>query len=207
CQVRQAELERDRAAVEEKARIVAQALHAPIAVSALRPDVLAAARALYRARKEEEAQRLSLAREWAAGLEQQRATLPARVIGHANLVAATAQAIATDEHFGPSTAAGRGFDLLVLEEAERVSEPDFAPLARRAERWLLVGDPCLAPAAPPPEKMQRKRDHPVPRVAALPLLPRLWERLHCDPRRLPYAWFMDKGRWCCRLRALTAEQR
>jgi hypothetical protein len=36
---------------------------------------------------------------------------------------------------------------------------------------------------------------------------RLWDQLHCDPRKLPYAWVQENGRLCCRLRPVNAEQR
>jgi hypothetical protein len=36
---------------------------------------------------------------------------------------------------------------------------------------------------------------------------RLWEHLHCDPHKLPYAWVQENGRLCCRLRPVSPEQR
>src|SRR5262249_15110625 len=36
---------------------------------------------------------------------------------------------------------------------------------------------------------------------------RLWSQLHSDARRLPYGWFMEGNRLCCRLRSVPPEQR
>src|SRR5262249_39900670 len=113
-------------------------------------------------------------------------------------------ALAADEHFGPGSPAGRGFDLLLVEEAHQLTEPEFLQLARRARRWVLVGEPTPPPAAPPAEKPARRKEA-QPR-AAPPAFGRLWDLLHCDPRRLAYAWSSDDGRWCCRLRALSPDQ-
>jgi hypothetical protein len=38
------------------------------------------------------------------------------------------------------------------------------------------------------------------------LFERLWDALHCDPRRLPHAWVQERNALCCRLRPVTSEQ-
>jgi hypothetical protein len=178
---------------------------------------VAEARAHWQRRLELEDRQQGFAREWAAGLDQLAATLPDRLAGYANLVAATTTSIAGAEHFGDGSARGTGFDLLVLEEAHLVTESEFISAARRARRWVLVGAAAdtdhrlpgdAAPVSAPPSRAPAV---PRPRAAPASLRPgffqRLWQELHCDPRRWPYAWVQENDRVCCRLRPLLAEQR
>jgi hypothetical protein len=119
-------------------------------------------------------------------------------------VAATTSSLAADPDFGDAAAPAVRFDLLVLEDADRVTEAEFLAVARRARRWVLVGQPPAVPAAAPAR--------PGPAAPARPaalrpaLFHRLWQQLHCDPRRLPYAWVREKGGLCCQLRPVTPEQ-
>src|SRR5439155_9270595 len=63
----------------------------------------------------------AFASRWADCLEEAAQTFPAWLTGCANLVAATTAWLAADPHFGESTAAPPiTFDLLVLDEADRV---------------------------------------------------------------------------------------
>ena len=75
-----------------------------------------------------------------------------------------------------------GFDLLILQEAEQFTEAEFASLARRARRSVLIGEP--RPSG---------------------FLEQLWRILHWDPASLPYAWVREAGRLCCRLRPVPPE--
>lgn len=162
-----------------------------------------------------------LTRQWAAYLEQTPDVLTARLPGYANLVAATLTALARDEYFGrgrSGTSAPLHFDLLVLEEADQISESDFVQAAQRARRWILLGEPAghadslSAPRQQSPAAHEAKGASSAPpsRAPASPrpgVFQRLWQQLHCDPRQLPYAWVQEANRLCCRLRPVTAEQR
>ncbi len=133
--------------------------------------------------------------EWSAYLQDSADALTARLPALANLVAGTFSALASDKHFGE--ASGLVFDLLILEEAHQLSEADFFKLARRARRWILVGEPiwhCSPPS--PPGK-------PCPPAPAS-FFQRLWLHFHCDPARLSYAWAAEGDRVCCRLRPFSA---
>jgi hypothetical protein len=161
-------------------------------------------------------ERRSFARQWAAYLEESADTLPARLRDYVNVVAATTTALHADPHFGE--AAGGRFDLLVLEEADQVTESEFLNVARRARRWVLVGEPAPDECGTPGAEGQGHaraggRVQPVGGPRAAPRAPRsaffhrLWQHLHCDPRRLPCAWVHEKNGLCCRLRPLAPEQR
>jgi hypothetical protein len=133
-------------------------------------------------------------------MEEALPTLARRLADCATVVAATTAALGCDAHFGD--ASGRTFDLLVLEEAGEVTESEFRALARRAPRWVLVGEPSTdeVPAGrPAPARSPR----PVMRPG---LFQRLWRSLHADPRQLPYRWHHRAGRVVCRLRPVPPDQ-
>jgi hypothetical protein len=150
-------------------------------------------------RLEQEEQRLAFTREWADYLQGEAGMLADRLPDYVNLVAATTTGLADDEHFGDQADRSSPFDLLVLEEADQVTETEFLKAAQRARRWVLVGtcESVKAAAGTPPRRP----------VAAPAFFHHLWQQLHCDPRRLPYAWVRENDRLCCRLRPLAAEQR
>src|SRR5262249_30212802 len=126
-----------------------------------------------------------------------------------NVVAATTAGLSGDEHFG-DRAAGKAFDLLVLEEAELVTESEFLKIAGRARRWVLVGscEPADSHSLSPQweEGQQEARGAQRPGFRQ-PFFHRLWRPLHCDPSRLPYAWVWEQDRLCCHLRPVSADQR
>jgi hypothetical protein len=191
-----ANVQRQRAALEEKATSLLHELDSATAPPAgCAPALIQAALADLRQQLAHEEQHAAAAREAAAVLTKHIAHLPVWLAAHANLVAAPLAALATDRHFGD--AANVTFDLLVLEEAHLTAEPELLRVLPRAHRWVLIGQP------------EAKLPFSKGGTAATVRAPfqRLWERLHCDPRRLPYAWLQEKGQWCCRLRSLSAEQR
>lgn len=194
---RAADLQRQRRVLEESAAALARELDSSAPqLSAGTPAAIQAALTAVRQQLAGHEQQVTLAREQSAAVAQHIGRLPAWLAAHANLVAAPLAALPTDRHFGD--AAGITFDLLVVEEAHLAAEPDLLRLLTRARRWILVGQPeAKLPFA------KSGGSSPTPRA----LFQRLWERLHCDPRRLPYSWLHENGHWCCRLRALTGEQR
>jgi hypothetical protein len=214
-------LQRDRDLLLEKWQVLLRGLDADTPRPAtLAPEVVQSALADWRNQLAQDEKQTAFAREWAEGLSTLRATLPQRLAGHANLVAATTAALPFDAHFGDAASPPVFFDLLVLEQAQLVTEAEFLQAARRARRWVLIAEldaeeaETPKPAAADPQRRNetapRRQDSraPRPRVAASPcLFPRLWQHLHCDPRRLPYVWFQEGGRIGCRLRPLPADQR
>ena len=152
------------------------------------------------------------ARRWADVLTGHAADLPGHLLNHVNLVAATLSAQATDAQFAELSRRGP-FDLLILDEAHRLTDTEFYPLARRAIRWTLVGEPVAEAPPPEPEREEPRRDHgrrggaatlarPKPRAAAkLLVLPKLWQTLHCE------TWRIDDNRVRCQLRPLSPHDR
>jgi hypothetical protein len=190
------DVEQRRAALQQQAAALLRDLDSATPRPAgVTPEAIQNSLSAARQQLANEEQRAAAARESATGLAKSMPHLPAWLASHANLVAAPLAALATDRHFGD--AGNVTFDLLVLEEAHLTAEADLLRVLARAHRWVLIGQPeaklpfsKTAPAATPRAPFQR-----------------LWEKLHCDPRRVPYAWLQQKGQWCCRLRSLSAEQR
>src|SRR5262249_48564111 len=85
----------------------------------------------------------TVAREWVAGLEQARRGFPAQLSRLVNVVASQPRTLASDPHFGDTS--GATFDVLVIDEADLLTEADFLQGARRARRWILMGE--MAPDA------------------------------------------------------------
>jgi hypothetical protein len=160
---------------------------------------------------ERDHEQLAFARRWLELLQESAPSWPARVKRLTNLVAATATGLAADENFGDSGASDVIFDLLVLDEADQLTESDFLNFTRRARRTVLVSEQTLdypveqsRNSKPPTNKTGRT---PPPTPLRSVCFPRLWEYLHCDPSRLPYSWFVEGDRLYCRLIPLTLEQR
>jgi hypothetical protein len=183
-------------------------------------QAVAAAHTRWQEHLQQAARRSEFARRWVACLEEMGASYPARLLGLCNVVAITTSALPADEHFGESITSTEGrqagppvqFDLLVLEEADQVTESELLNLARRARRWVLVGqERGEGRGAKGEGRSQRGPVFPRPSsLAPRPALPcvfgRLWQHLHCDPSRLPSSWVQEKDYLSCRLRPLPPEQ-
>jgi hypothetical protein len=174
-----------------------------IDVEALRPaaqsaEAADAAQAQWSKQRQEDEARCALMREWVEYLETSSEQLAAKLPGYANLVAGTPAAVAADPHFGDAGSSGGSFDLLVLDEADHLTESDFLKAARRARAWVLVGEPAAPGDAGHRGRNGSGRGH---------YFHKLWDHLHCDPGQLPYTWFRDGDRLGCRLRPVSADQR
>lgn len=197
-------LDQEAALLREKWQTACRALDpagAPPAAPA--PQAVREGRAAWRQELQRTEQERDFARRWIACLEESP-PWPELLPGSANLVAATPAALAADPHFGGTAPAGRGFDLLVLQEAEAVTESEFRQLAGRARRWVLVGEPAFEAAGAQRTYALRK---PRPATLRAGFFDKLWQQLHWEPRGLPYAWVREGDRLCCRLRPVPAEQR
>ena len=134
--------ERELAAIRERftttVASVANVLPTPPAFDAV--SINAALRQLT-AEHEQAQRRLALLEEWTQYLGRESGNLKDRLAQYVNLVCATTVGIATDEYFGDRGAfVEKQFDLLVVDEAGKVTEPEFLVAAVRAKRWVLVGD-------------------------------------------------------------------
>jgi hypothetical protein len=175
---------------------------------------VAEAREAWEQQRRQDEERLAVARQWAACLDEVAASFPGRLVGLANLVATPFNALAADPNFGDAVSPPVVFDLLVIDAAEAVTEAELNALARRARRWVLVGHaplptPHVEDRSPPPSPAPRGRA-PARRPASAGLRPapfqKLWQTLHTDPRELPSTWVQEKDGLFCRLRAVTAEE-
>jgi AAA domain len=165
------------------------------------------ARAAWATALREAEEEFARSQQWAEGVESAREGLPERIARCANLVAATTTALAGDAHFGDKMTALPLFDLLILEDADQVTESEFVHVARRARRWVLVGEPMADAEASDALPRRAVPGRPLRPAALRPgFFQRLWQHLHPDPRRLPYAWMKRDGRLVCRLRSVPAEQ-
>jgi len=222
CLRRQSELDDQAAALGQEARLMQakwQATCQELASESDRPAgpkpvAVAAARERWQANLEGEEERLGFARQWADCLREAADTLPSRLLGYVNLVAATTTGLDADEHFGNASAGTLHFDLLILDRAHEVTESEFLNVARRARRWVLVGEPAPSPENPerparPTERASApsRRGMAASAVRAPLFFERLWRQLHCDPRRLPYRWRHEDTRLACQLRPLSEGQR
>lgn len=140
---------------------------------------------------------------WVEALEQAQQGLAADLLASTRLVVSTLSSLPV-EPFPGSQPGQAEFDLVVCEDAHRLTEADLASLARRVKRLVLVGDASTElPIAPPPRRPNPDR----PRVVPLPLpYTRLWKTLHPDPRRLAGRWRHVEDRLIVTLRTLTPEQ-
>jgi hypothetical protein len=154
-------------------------------------------RAAWSSRREQDEREAARTAHWVTALEKTLAALPERLARCVNVVGAVTSALAADPHFGDNASPRATFDLLVLEESHFVTESEFLAVARRARRWVLIGEP--ADDAPHVQGLMR------PNTLRPGFFQRLWRLLHSDPSRLPYAWFHRDDRLVCRLRQASAD--
>src|SRR5262249_17166522 len=159
-------------------------------------------RAAWQAQLHHAEQACTLIQHWITCLEEAN-PWPAHLRDYANVVAGTTSALAADAHFREAPAAGPGFDLLVLQEADQITEAEFAPLAGYARRWVLVGEPAPERGAERTAALRKPRS---PTVRAR-LFETLWGHLHWEPRGLRYAWVLETDRLCCQLQPVAPDQR
>jgi hypothetical protein len=145
----------------------------------------------------------AFAAEWQQAVRSLARELPDRFCEAVNLVAATTTDIVHDPHFGDRAPNPPRFNLLIVEQAERLSEAELVGHLKRGERCILVGHPPLL------ETLRMESGAPAgngPSARPLSVFHRLWQTLHCDPRRLPYQWFEEDGKLICRLVPPGTEQ-
>lgn len=145
-----------------------------------------------RARLIQATEETDLAKKWRDSLEGLAHDLDRRLPECFNLVAGTFAGLTADKHFGNNRDQGGSFDIVIVEQADLAAEKELLAAADRAERCVLVGRPPVLQGA--------AAGHASP-------FHRLWNTLHCDPRRLPYQWRQDVQAITCQLTPITPEQR
>jgi hypothetical protein len=192
-------------ALSEQWRTACAALAGEIVPAAMSRQAVASSRAAWEQLRQQNAQRASAAEQWLQTVEESEQALPEKLAGCANVIAATTAALPGAGGAGDPCLAPV-FDLLILEQTHQMTEPEFAAAARRARRWVLIGEPQADGERPAlagwsslnqPANAGRSPRH---------FFQRLWQHLHADPCRLPFAWMRRDDRLLCRLRSLTAGQ-
>lgn len=100
------------------------------------------------------------------------------------------------------------FDLLVVEEADQVTEADLRVVAERTKRWILIGESSSGNAGSSEGTRPGPRLRPQNRPSLRPgLFHRLWTELHDDPSLSHAGWRQDLDRLVCVLVNVPPEQR
>jgi hypothetical protein len=201
-------LARERDRLSARWRDLGATLHpgSPMPAEATRAAI-EAAREGCRRQLEADRRAAELTHRWADTLAEHSAGIPAQLLQDMQIVAVPYSALNTDAQLAELNR--RPFDLLIVEDAHRLSEPEFLAVARRANRWVLIGEPggvCVeepsnrpAPRTPDRRPSTHRRPPPAPAKARTSLFARLWQRLHAD------IWGRERGRLCCRLRSMPPE--
>jgi hypothetical protein len=139
--------------------------------------------------------------QWADYLDHSGDELLPRLPALANLLAGPIAAISGG---GAGTADGP-IDLLIVEDAERLTEAELFRMAAHAPRLLLVSQAMAEPpsTAAPASKGPRAPGGLAPATACWP---RLWQALGDDLGRIPYAWHREGDRLICDLTVVRADE-
>jgi hypothetical protein len=140
----------------------------------------------------------AFARKWVEAIEEAVPTFPGYLTRSAGVLAATTATLASDPAF-TDPASPLAFDLLVLDEAQLVTESEFQAAARRCQRWLLMGEAPVGGHEPPRQADRSATMKPT-------YFQRLWQHLHADPRRLGYSWARAGDHLVCSLRPVPPGQ-
>ncbi|MHB1424063.1 MAG: AAA domain-containing protein [Gemmataceae bacterium] len=198
CEIAAATREQD--ALGAQCRNLLAALLGEAVSSEITRQAVASSRAVWERLREQDIQRAAAAEQWLQTIEEGVSAWSEKLASCANVLAATTSTLTATVPFDN---ARRG-DVWIVDESHQVTEPDFAVAARRARRWVLLGRTLTdTEVASNTNALLSTRHTPL---ATRHFFHRLWQNLHTDPHRLPFAWMRCDGRMLCRLRPLAAEQ-
>lgn len=180
------EIARQRHQLEQQSDHACAAIEPELRPATLSVESVGAVQAQWEQRLARLDREAALAAQWAEAVKQAAAIFPEQLAACANVVATTAVRGALS---------GSLFDLLIVDEAHRLTEPDLNEAALHARRWVLVGEPV-----PTADTVAR------PGGLRSTYFQRLWQRFHPDPCRLPTAWSRRGDRLVCSLRPITPDQ-
>jgi hypothetical protein len=196
-------LERER----QLLRATWQPLCEAIEPAELRPAELStaaieAARQRWQPQSQRDDEGCQFARQWADYLERAGDELLPRLPALANVLAGPIGALARGRE-GPE-ASDTGYDLVIVEEAEMVTESELLRLAIHAPRMLLVGH--AAQELPAASGTGRAPPRGLHSLQPLPgCWGRLWQALADDLGAMPYTWQREGERLVCHLAAVRPE--
>lgn len=152
-------------------------------------------------RKQVDEQQCQFAHQWGKFVDEAGPQLAARLPGYANVLAGTISRWVAEGR--TQWEANAPADLLILEDADLLTEADLLQLTRHGKRCVLVADALAEPAATaaPVEKSFRSSLPPIRGWH------RLWQGLGGDAETWPCSWRRDHERLTCELRTLSPEDR
>ncbi len=185
------------------------ALVATIPVAEHRPvsldrESLHPARKHWESRQHHEQECCRFARQWAGYLEESGRSLAESFLDHANVHVGTHAALLSDRRLQQAVAAP--LDLLILEDADSLTESDLAKLTRTTRRCVLVGNACTESAPPVADTDKSPRGRNGLHSLAPRCWPRLWQALEGHATPLPYRWLRDGERLVCQLLPLRPDE-
>lgn len=117
-----------------------------IALDEMTPEAARAAHAVWQQARERDEEQCKFAQQWSDFIEKSGADFAARLPSFANVVAATLQRALTDSRLREIIAAP--VDLVIIEDAESLTDPDIARLAKLGRRSLLVSQSLEETSSP-----------------------------------------------------------
>jgi AAA domain len=166
---------------------------------------LDAAREAWRVRKKNDEQQCQFAQQWTMFIEESGPSLAARLPSFANVLAGTVLRWHTDAKFRDAVASP--VDLLIVEDAETLTEADLLKLSRHAKRMILVVQALAEPTPAPTVAEKASRALLAAPLVSAVCWHRLWQTLGGEAGRWPCTWQREHGRLVCQLFPLSAEDR
>jgi hypothetical protein len=168
-------------------------------------DAVASAHQAWQQKKKNDEQQRQFAEQWAKFVEETGPSLAAKLPSFADLLAGTIIRWHTDATFREAGAAR--MDLLIVEDAETLTEADLLKLSGQAQRCVLVGQALAEPTPAPTVAEKASRALlPAPLVSAA-CWNKLWQTLGGEAGCWPCAWRREEGRLVCQLMPLNAGDR
>ena len=155
---------------------------------------MAAARDAWLWSKRHVEEQCQFAKQWAQFIEQSGSQLAGRLPSFANVLAGSITRWQGDVRLQEAVAGP--VDLLIVEDADALTEADVLKLTRHARRCVLVGKSATETAG--------DKAPPAPLLAANSWS-KLWRALGGDVARGPCSWQRDQGRLICQLMPLGVE--
>jgi len=164
-------------------------------------EAISAARQTWLTHKQYDEQQCQFARQWTEFVESTGPQLATRLPSLANVVAGTVQRWNADSKFRDTVSAP--FDLLIVEDADSLTDAELLKLSRFATRCTLVTqkrDESLPATTNADKAFRAIADAPSNGSTSWS---RLWQALGGDAWRGPYSWRRDQGRHVCQLLPLV----
>ncbi len=158
------------------------------------PEALAAAHQVWLRKKRLGEERCQFAHQWSQFVDETGPQLAARLPSFVNVLAGTWASWQGDAKL--QAAVGAPVDVVVIEDADALTEADLLKLARYAHRCILVSNALTEATA-----------EPAPRIHVATPLANLWHTLGGDAGGWQCTWRREQGRLLCQLMPLSAEDR